>query len=214
MAERNEESRQSATQASSITDFQPFKRILKNLLRQNSCLPFVTPVDWQNFELFDYPSIVKEPMDLGTVRDKLSEGHYNNVKAAADDVRLVWSNCILYNTEGSELSLVAQTLSAKFDALYNEAYSAYEVDVRKVDPDALVSVPERARLARLMLKLSRKQHAALVEYMEKNFPNAVHHCPMEHDVLLNLDAMSRDGFQEVSAFVQDQIASRKRKLGG
>lgn len=30
--------------------------------------PFSEPVDWKNLGLMDYPSLVKKPMDLGTIR--------------------------------------------------------------------------------------------------------------------------------------------------
>ena len=30
--------------------------------------PFSEPVDWKNLGLLDYPSLVKKPMDLGTIR--------------------------------------------------------------------------------------------------------------------------------------------------
>lgn len=30
--------------------------------------PFHEPVDWQGWGLFDYPKLIKKPMDLGTVQ--------------------------------------------------------------------------------------------------------------------------------------------------
>jgi len=34
--------------------------------------PFREPVDWKNLGLLDYPSIVKHPMDLGTIRVQIN----------------------------------------------------------------------------------------------------------------------------------------------
>ena len=55
------------------------------------------PVDWQALNLVDYPLIVKEPMDLGTVRKKVSLGQYEHVEDALEDIQLVWGNAKTYN---------------------------------------------------------------------------------------------------------------------
>lgn len=53
---------------------------------------------------------VKEPMDLGTIASRVaSRSHYGTNHAEfARDVNLVWSNCKVYNLEGSEISLIAE----------------------------------------------------------------------------------------------------------
>ncbi len=53
------------------------------------------------YGLLDYPSIVKNPMDLGTVQTKLNNGQYLYVEDMIDDIQLVWDNCKLYNSPGS-----------------------------------------------------------------------------------------------------------------
>jgi hypothetical protein len=45
----------------------------------------------------DYFLIVKHPMDLGTVQDKLKRSLYGTAEEFAADMRLVFSNCRLYN---------------------------------------------------------------------------------------------------------------------
>lgn len=40
--------------------------------------PFLEPVDWKELELLDYPQIVKNPMDLQTVKSKLLKGEFAN----------------------------------------------------------------------------------------------------------------------------------------
>ncbi len=37
--------------------------------------PFLEPVAWKDLELIDYPQIVKNPMDLGTVKNRLVTGN-------------------------------------------------------------------------------------------------------------------------------------------
>ena len=45
----------------------------------------------------DYPKIVKNPMDLGTIHEKLKRNQYPSHLEFAADVRLVFSNCRLFN---------------------------------------------------------------------------------------------------------------------
>jgi len=40
-------------------------------------------------------------MDLGTVKKKLRGNKYKSISDALDDINLIWSNCKLYNQEGS-----------------------------------------------------------------------------------------------------------------
>jgi E1A/CREB-binding protein len=46
-------------------------------------------------------------MDLGTIRKRLDGGHYRTMKAFFSDVRLVWSNALVYNPPGSEVHIIA-----------------------------------------------------------------------------------------------------------
>jgi bromodomain-containing factor 1 len=54
-------------------------------------------VDWQSLGLWDYPKIIREPMDLSEVERKLVENRYQNRLDFAKDIRLVWKNAMAYN---------------------------------------------------------------------------------------------------------------------
>ena len=43
-------------------------------------------------------------MDLGQIKRRIEAGKYSNIEQAANDIRLVWSNCMLYNRDGSEVN--------------------------------------------------------------------------------------------------------------
>ena len=45
--------------------------------------------------LWDYPDVISELMDLGTVLKKLRTGKYENVEDCRDDVRTVFNNCMV-----------------------------------------------------------------------------------------------------------------------
>jgi Bromodomain len=85
--------------------FSEMLKIVCSMLSRNECMVFREPVDWKGLGLLDYPEIVQRPMDLGTIKKRIENDDYNVVEDIASDVRLVWSNCMLYNRDGSEVSL-------------------------------------------------------------------------------------------------------------
>lgn len=46
----------------------------------------------------DYPQIIKIPIDLSTVRNKLLDGDHENPHDFARDIRLIFTNSKNYNT--------------------------------------------------------------------------------------------------------------------
>ena len=87
---------------------EPIKRMTKivnSLLARQDCAPFREPVDWRGLELYDYPQIITKMMDLGTIKRRLERGHYSTAHQVAEDIRLVWTNCMTYNADGSDFWL-------------------------------------------------------------------------------------------------------------
>lgn len=60
-------------------DVKKIKIILQSLLDHNDACDFREPVDWKGLGLNDYPQIIKNPMDLGTVNKKFAAGKYANI---------------------------------------------------------------------------------------------------------------------------------------
>jgi len=65
---------------------QECKKVLEYLQNHEQAVAFLEPVDWEAYGLMDYPSVIKHPMDLGTVEQKLQKGQYKeDVDAFARD---------------------------------------------------------------------------------------------------------------------------------
>lgn len=102
---------------------EPLKRmekIVTSLMARPDAAPFLEPVDWRGLELWDYPSVVKRLMDLGTIKRKLDRNQYETAAQCAMDVRQVWRNCMLYNAERSDFWLLAKALSKRFEDRYRK----------------------------------------------------------------------------------------------
>ncbi|XP_019438109.1 PREDICTED: uncharacterized protein LOC109344002 isoform X2 [Lupinus angustifolius] len=70
--------------------------ILDRLQKKDTHDVFSEPVDPE--ELPDYHDIIKNPMDFGTVRNKLDGGLYANLETFENDVFLICSNAMQYNS--------------------------------------------------------------------------------------------------------------------
>lgn len=72
---------------------------------------YVRPVDPEADNCPTYFSIIQNPMDLGTIRQKLTNGEYMSVIEFKRDLDLIWANSMKFNGKGSLLYLTAQHLS-------------------------------------------------------------------------------------------------------
>ncbi|XP_062251433.1 bromodomain testis-specific protein isoform X2 [Platichthys flesus] len=95
--------------------------ILKELLSKRhyaNAWPFYTPVDAVALGLRDYHDVIKQPMDLNTIRKKMDQREYAIAKEFAGDVRLMFSNCYKYNPPTHEVVYMARKLQEIFEARY------------------------------------------------------------------------------------------------
>ena len=83
---------------------------------------FNRPVDPIADGVPDYPSIVTEPMDLGTIKKKISSSRYASHEQWANDVRKVWENAMSFNAPGNDVHESAKNLAAQFEAYYLKHY--------------------------------------------------------------------------------------------
>jgi bromodomain and PHD finger-containing protein 1 len=70
-------------------------KILDQLIAKDTLEIFLEPVDLA--EVPDYGSVIKYPIDLGTMREKLNTGLYNSLDELEEDFLLTIRNCLLYN---------------------------------------------------------------------------------------------------------------------
>ncbi|CAI5709294.1 unnamed protein product [Peronospora destructor] len=89
--------------------------LLTKLMESEYGWTFNNPVDPVQWNIPDYFDIIKCPMDLGTIKKRLESEHYNSVEAFAGDVRLVFENCIAYNSSTNKFNIAAKQLLASFN---------------------------------------------------------------------------------------------------
>lgn len=76
---------------------------------------FNAPVDPVALGLPDYFEVVKTPMDLGTIRNKLHSSEYKSRADVVSDIRLCFENAMLYNHSSNFVHQAAQGLLDFFE---------------------------------------------------------------------------------------------------
>lgn len=88
--------------------------VLKGLQSHQHGWVFNSPVDPVELGLPDYFEVIKQPMDLGTIRKKLENGCYHSLDDFHDHVHITFDNAMLYNPEGSVVYNMANEMKMKF----------------------------------------------------------------------------------------------------
>lgn len=99
-------------------ELHPMRLILTRLMchqTHNRKGIFNVPVDAQALGLTDYHQVIARPMDLGSVKRRLHAVAYESRQKVAEDIRLVFSNAMLYNPPSNPVHKAAKELLAVFE---------------------------------------------------------------------------------------------------
>lgn len=117
--------------------------LIKELLgrkHSNYAWPFYTPVDVKGLGLHDYLNIIKEPMDLGTAKQKLENGQYSSALEFAREIRLIFSNCYKYNPPDHDVVAMAKELEVAFETRFAKIPLANHISSSKPKVNTSVKV--------------------------------------------------------------------------
>ncbi|XP_036423380.1 bromodomain-containing protein 4 isoform X2 [Colossoma macropomum] len=90
------------------------KVVLKTLWKHQFSWPFQAPVDAVKLNLPDYYKIIKNPMDMGTIKKRLENSYYWNAQECIQDFNTMFTNCYIYNKAGDDIVLMAEALEKLF----------------------------------------------------------------------------------------------------
>lgn len=100
-----------------VPEVEDAKRLLHVLFKNPKLIwPFEEPVDPISLNIPDYPLVVKNPMDIGTIRNRLHEGYYNGmIEYFVKDIRKVFMNAVIYNDPYHQIHKLAVQCSNIFE---------------------------------------------------------------------------------------------------
>uniref|UniRef100_A0AAY4CNH3 Bromodomain PHD finger transcription factor n=1 Tax=Denticeps clupeoides TaxID=299321 RepID=A0AAY4CNH3_9TELE len=93
-------------------DYEGLRRILRSLQTHKMAWPFLEPVDPNDAP--DYYGVIKEPMDLSTMEERVQRRYYNKLTEFVADMTKIFDNCRYYNPSDSPFYQCAEVLESFF----------------------------------------------------------------------------------------------------
>ena len=106
-------------------DYNIIKKILEIIKNDKNSIHFKYPMDTEIN--IDYLRVINyRPMDLSEIERKLENKEYSLVKDVIDDIKLIWYNCRVYNTEFSKIFKISKELEQLADKELKKYYIYYD----------------------------------------------------------------------------------------
>ncbi|XP_075418221.1 nucleosome-remodeling factor subunit BPTF isoform X16 [Tenrec ecaudatus] len=93
-------------------DYEGLKRVLRSLQAHKMAWPFLEPVDPNDAP--DYYGVIKEPMDLATMEERVQRRYYERLTEFVADMTKIFDNCRYYNPNDSPFYQCAEVLESFF----------------------------------------------------------------------------------------------------
>uniref|UniRef100_A0A8D2M3R2 BRD3 protein n=1 Tax=Zonotrichia albicollis TaxID=44394 RepID=A0A8D2M3R2_ZONAL len=77
--------------------------VVKTLWKHQFAWPFYQPVDAIKLNLPDYHKIIKNPMDMGTIKKRLEHNYYWSASECMQDFNTMFTNCYIYNKKVAQM---------------------------------------------------------------------------------------------------------------
>ena len=68
------------------------------------------PFAWPFLKVADYDTVVTDPIDLGMIERGLKNNQYEDADEFYADLKRVWANCYMHNSEETNVHKMAKTL--------------------------------------------------------------------------------------------------------
>lgn len=144
-------------------------------------------------------------MDLGTIKKNIADRKYPSLPHAAEDVRLVWTNCMTYNQDGSDFFNLAKTLQKKWEEKYVRLVADYSLDVNMTvedtSPGTKVTLDDKRAFAKSLYRITKEDLGKILVEVDTKCPQALMKNASEDECELNIDKLSPAVFQELKQFV-------------
>eukprot|EP00607_Mallomonas_marina_P005877 CAMPEP_0182439702 /NCGR_PEP_ID=MMETSP1167-20130531/86595_1 /TAXON_ID=2988 /ORGANISM="Mallomonas Sp, Strain CCMP3275" /LENGTH=1396 /DNA_ID=CAMNT_0024633453 /DNA_START=440 /DNA_END=4630 /DNA_ORIENTATION=- len=104
--------------------------LLKALMSKPQAGPFNQPVNPVTLNIPTYFDVIKQPMDLGTIRNNLRTNKYMTMLEFVEDIRLTFNNAMLFNPYGHFIHTLARDLLTDIETKISDLVST-RIDTEK-----------------------------------------------------------------------------------
>ena len=160
-------------------DIKKLEKVFTSIEADPQAYDFLEPVDYVALNILDYPSIIKNPMDLGTVKSKLKDNKYSTFLDFLSDIDLIWTNCRTYNMAGSEIVKMANHCEKAFKKLMEKQFKSYMAKSANKkesvieDNDSTLTMDQKMKLTDKIRVLSNEGLTQVVKLIMKECPKGI-----------------------------------------
>lgn len=182
---------------------------------------FLEPVDPVALNIPTYHSVIKQPMDLGTMTAKLDSGEYESANAFKADFHLMVKNCTKFNPEGHLVHAAGKELEKLFEKKWAEKQAWMSKHAQPTTPAATATSPRgAAKEDEEEEDESEPEQESSVDIQEaqRKLDHAMARLKKENDDLNkqlfsdNPDSASIDLSRTVIQTLQDEIIKRRAEV--
>ena len=99
-------------------DLTPCHAVIEEMVTSDDSWPFLYPVNTKQFPT--YKKIIKNPMDIMTIKKRLGDKTYKTRDDFRSDVRLIFSNCEIFNEDDSPVGKAGYAMKSLFNTRWAE----------------------------------------------------------------------------------------------
>ncbi|OMJ77714.1 hypothetical protein SteCoe_22617 [Stentor coeruleus] len=183
---------------------------LLNLIElHEECQEFLSPVDYKRLGIPMYPIIIKNPMDIGTIKKRLKAHYYTNIHDFIADIQLVWDNCKKYNEASTEIHQQAVFLEKQTRRHCSKLRLPLPHTNKNIGNDDGVledfknlTFEEKWRMTEAVRKLNQNALEKIVKVVKEKCPESVE--TMETDkIKIKLDSITREAFNLLQEIIEE-----------
>ncbi|KAL6960461.1 hypothetical protein U1Q18_038224 [Sarracenia purpurea var. burkii] len=183
--------------------------LLKKLMQHQYGWVFNTPVDVVKLNIPDYFTVIKHPMDLGKIKDKIASSEYSRPVDFVADIRLTFSNAMTFNPPGNDVHIMADTLSKFFEVRWKVIEKKLPKDSRSLQEKSVMHVEKESHT---LMPSSKKRKITAAHKVVPDPGNRVMTDVEKHKLSRELEAFLGELPDNVVEFLREQ-SSNGRETG-
>ncbi len=192
-------------------------KIFETMENDAQALDFLTPVDYVGLGILDYPTIITNPMDLGTVKKNLENGDYKLFQDFMNDINLIWKNCRTYNQPGSEIVKMANHCDKKIKQLIDKQFKNYQnKNTNKKNENNTINYPQKVKLIENIRDLPNDILTQIIKIILKDCPKGIEDIDSEK-LQIKVDLIDHKTYENVIQIIEknkginnDKVKSAKK----
>jgi hypothetical protein len=186
-------------------------KIFETMENDPQALDFLSPVDYVALGILDYPTIITQPMDLGTVKKKLENGEYKIFKDFMSDIILIWNNCKTYNQPGSEIVKMANHCEKKIKQLIDKQFKNYQnKNTNKKSESNGLTFAQKIKLIENIRELSNETLTQIIKIILKDCPKGIEDIDSEK-MQIKVDLLDHKTYDSINQIIEKSKGSNTDK---